>query len=162
MHVAKANNTATTGIALSLLGTLALGAGIVWRGMGWFPLALGALLLLSGLLILAVGLRKPEPQLTIPPAHVTFYQQVKREVPIPEAHTATASDTLEPMDASDLELHRLDVQIREVSRKINKATVMLGTGKLSDEGYKRYVEDLKAERADLEAARVKIEMARDS
>lgn len=162
MSVAKANNTATAGIALTLLGTLVASAAWLWS-LGWPVGMLGVLVLSFGLATLLLGLRRPEPELSIPPAHVTFYQQTKRDIPIPEISykPAAAMDELEPMGADDFELHRLDVQIRDVTRKINKATVMLGTGKLSDEGFKRYVEDLKSERANLEAARVKIEMSRN-
>jgi hypothetical protein len=48
----------------------------------------------------------------------------------------------------------LDAQIRELTRKINRAGVMLATGKLSEKGYTKYVDDLKRQRGILEADRV--------
>ena len=42
-------------------------------------------------------------------------------------------------------VEQLDFAIREVQQKINKAKVMLGTGKLSNQGYAKYATELKAE-----------------
>lgn len=61
--------------------------------------------------------------------------------------------------AGEPERVRLDERIRELTRRINRAGVLLATGQLSHEGYARYVEDLKRERGELEASRVQRELA---
>lgn len=58
------------------------------------------------------------------------------------------------------EVLSIDSKIREVTREINKAGVMLATGKLSRDGYSQYVDDLKKQRGDLEAAKIDLEMKR--
>lgn len=127
-------------------------------------LVLGAavIFLLLGLLALLQLFRGAPPVADIPLAHETFYERNKQEYepPMPPAASPAprALDRLEPVNEADLEIHALDLQIRELSLKINKATVMLGTGQLSQEGYRRYTDEVKSEKADLEAKRVRLEM----
>ncbi|MEA3201679.1 MAG: hypothetical protein QOE90_3107 [Thermoplasmata archaeon] len=52
----------------------------------------------------------------------------------------------------------LDEQIRELTRRISKAGVMLATGQISQQGYASYVDDLKRQRGALEAKRVEQQM----
>ncbi|MHB8586677.1 MAG: hypothetical protein ACYDDF_12695 [Thermoplasmatota archaeon] len=151
-------------------GVLLAGAGIatlaVTLGGSDPSLVMGAgglLVTIVGMVLVGKSLRRAPVVPTIPMAHETFYQRVHQPVEqvLAAARTpqvARPSDVLEPIHEEDVEIHALDLKIHDLSRKISKATVMLGTGKLSQEGYRRYVDDLKSERADLEAKRVHLEM----
>lgn len=127
-------------------------------------LILGGLLLVGAALTVFMGFRGEEGPAPAVPAHVAFmskqaqpeYDAAARAKLPPRAVRPSAPST------APAEMIRLDEEIQEVSREINKAGVMLATGKLSREGYMTYVDELKKKRGDLEAARIELEMRRHS
>lgn len=155
------------GGVLAALGASALSAGTLAPGLlpslvlgmpgATLALVVGGVLVVGGLIIMALAYRRVEPELDIVPAHVAFSAKSharEEEVPLPARRPARTQSAVPPEIAS------LDAQIREITREINKAGVMLATGKLSRDGYAQYVDDLKRQRGDLEAARIDIELKR--
>lgn len=53
-------------------------------------------------------------------------------------------------------IHAIDRRLRDVRRELSRATVLLGVGKLHADGYAAFSAPLKAERAGLEAERVRL------
>lgn len=129
------------------------------------------LLLVGGCIVLftARGAVHPEPPV---PAHVAFAQKmsvrdIEPPTPLPRPAAAISDGRLPPpptgghgrVPARSDDLVHIDTKIRELTRQINKAGVMLATGQLSQQGYLAYVEDLKRQRGTLEAQRVRAELA---
>lgn len=158
-HVLSAAALGTAGAGFLVAGLArapALPASVWYVDGGTFASVVGGVLLAgAGLLLVFSVKRDPEPAPSVP-AHVAFASKpIHRPLEAPEpAPRAAPRTTLAP------ELADLDHRIREVTREINKAGVMLATGKLSREGYVQYVEDLKRQRGDLEAAKLSREMRR--
>lgn len=147
------------------LGLLGLGLarppfaeGMVLMSPVWSLLAVGGLvLLLSGALVLVFTFRpQPEPPATVP-AYVAFSQKMPKPqlVPPPPARPPRPARAATVLSA---DAAGIDAEIRELTRKINKAGVLLATGQLSQQGYLAYVEDLKRTRGRLEAERVGVEL----
>lgn len=148
----------------------------------------GSVLLLAGGFALLFSFRPAPEEPDIVPAHVAFNSRMNAPsvVPMttprpataaaPRARPAPASHdeeedapgsarlpTPKPQAKSRVapikeDIANIDGQIRDLTRRINKAGVMLATGQLSQQGYLAYVEDLKAQRAKLEAQRVRAEL----
>lgn len=106
--------------------------------------AVGGVGLIVGVLLGLSAIRRDEGPVPSVPAHVAFSQRSNKPLVAPPRGAP-----MKPARAED----PLDAQIREVTRRINRAGVMLGTGQLSDAAYKKYVEALKKQRGDLEAMR---------
>lgn len=160
-HVLTGATFGTLGAAALLMGLLPAPSvpAQVWGVEG--PLlfeVVGGVLLAGAVLLIAFSAKRVEEPVPIVPAHVAFASKnIARPLEAPEpTHRPKAAPSLPP------ELASLDQKIREVTREINKAGVMLATGKLSREGYAQYVEDLKKQRGDLEAAKLSLEMRRSS
>lgn len=159
-HLAVGGFLAALGASSLAVGALAPGAlpaHVLAMPGPTLALVVGGVLVVGGLLVMALAYRRVEPELTIVPAHVAFSSKSharEEEVPLPARRAARAPTAVPPEIAS------LDAQIREITREINKAGVMLATGKLSRDGYAQYVDDLKRQRGDLEAARIDIELKR--
>jgi hypothetical protein len=129
--------------AVAVAGVLALAVGFVLFGRAFQP--------------------PPSPAPSIP-AHVAFSQRASVDpMALPQREavaskpvaklsgTAPALGTPRPTAATAAD--DPDEQIRELTRRINRAGVMLATGKLSGEGYAKYVEDLKRQRSQIEASK---------
>lgn len=170
-----------------MLGVAAVGAGVLrpaflQGGLAGTPLwalvlAGGGVLSLIGGITLVIALRRtdePEPEV---PAHVAFNSRmtIPDEFAPPArpaagaspAGAAAASGARLPAPAPvqqrrvpppRADIAKIDIEIRELTKKINKAGVMLATGQLSQQGYLAYVEDLKRQRGALEAQRVRAEL----
>lgn len=153
--------------ARAFLAALFLGAGSAALGSGFLGIAAvparigpvpgavvfevaGGVLLILGLVVAMRAFEKPDGPLPSVPAHVAFTQRQVQPLVAPPRPAPRVAKPASP--ASEI-----DEQIRECTRKINRAAVMLATGKLSNEGYARYVETLKKERGQLERERVKRE-----
>lgn len=171
----------TVGIAFALGGAASLVAGLLHAS--WLPdsfLTLtgysladiaGFVLLLGGMLIALFAFQRREEPVAVVPAEVAFATRMRAPPPVlplpspaPSPRTAPKSAPLAPAPAPaaaaprDAKLQGIDGEIRELTRKINKAGVMLATGQISQQGYASYVEELKKQRGELEAKRVEIEM----
>ncbi|HLE97562.1 MAG TPA: hypothetical protein VI997_09350 [Candidatus Thermoplasmatota archaeon] len=123
----------------------------------------GAGLALMGATIVAKSLLYRPPPPAPRAAHLTFYERARHAVPPPSAKDPrpvqlAASPSRPPTD-EERHMAELDREIRDVSRQIDKAKVMYGTGKLSREGYVAYVRDLEAKRGTLEAKRAHIQLS---
>jgi hypothetical protein len=165
------------------LGAVALAVGM-FRGGGleapvagmplWaFLLTAGAVLSFVGAMVILFAARGEEEVSTMVPAHVAFHSRmsVPEVFPTPlragetggtvapgarlPAPVAPAQRRVAPVRE---DMASLEAKIRALTRKINKAGVMLATGQLSREGYLAYVEDLKRQRATIEAQKVRIEL----
>lgn len=177
----RSSGHAAVGIGSGTLGVLLLGAGLFragplegsLAGSPYWLLALvaGGVLALAGALILVFTFRGEEEVLSTVPAHVAFRQRMTVEEVLPApaqrgGSGAAASGRLPSPQAPAQrrvapardDIASLDAQIRELTKKINKAGVMLATGQLSQQGYLAYVEDLKRQRGKLEANRVRAEL----
>jgi hypothetical protein len=158
-HVLTGAALGTAGGAALLAGLTrapALPASVLFVDGPTFAVVVGGVLLAGGGLLLAFSVKRDEEPAPSVPAHVAFAsrpQAQRIEPPAPAARPRVAPK-VPPA------LGHLDLQIKQVTREINKAGVMLATGKLSREGYVQYVEDLKRQRGDLEAARLSLEMRR--
>lgn len=117
---------------------------------------LGGVLLLLGVVVGTRAWVKDEAPAPSIPAHVAFSRRQEQPLVAPEVKKP------QPRAAKPAGLIEIDEQIREVTKKINRASVMLATGKLSDAGYVRYVDALKAQRGSLESERVKKEFKGNS
>lgn len=177
----RSGGHAAVGVVSLALGTVCLTLGIwrpSWLGGAFLSLSTPALLMVAGsVLALSGGLvllffirQEPEPEPEVP-AHVAFYTKMEKPRLVPEpaprpgvkrrapAMAATPTPGASPKAAVDSEMEQIDAQIRDLTRRINKAGVMLATGQLSQGGYVAYVEDLKKQRGKLEAIRVHAELS---
>lgn len=160
------------GLALTGCGACALSLGLLRSpflptsvfgapGAGLVSAA-GFLLLVAGLVVSLFSFRSAPEQLSIVPAHVAFRTRAPRAISSPEKVALPAARprvrSREP--GAEAVVNRLDDEIRELTRRINKAGVMLATGQISHQGYASYVEELKKQRGELEAKRVRIELHR--
>ncbi|MFA5861711.1 MAG: hypothetical protein WDA16_08445 [Candidatus Thermoplasmatota archaeon] len=150
------------GAALGALGLLRPGAVTFGRGAIGAALlpTVGITSLLLGFLLFAHAFRGGNDPAPSVPAHVAFARKANPTIDLqpPERPvTVTRKNTnAPPLGRSSARPAGDDAeeQIRELTRKINRAGVMLATGRLSGEGYTQYVEGLKHQRGVLEAARV--------
>ena len=142
----------------------------------------GFVLLLGGLLIATFAFQRVEPPADVVPAEVAFSSRMRvagvPELPVPNLAAppvrpmaAAAPSAAAPTPAAapapraarvpvsrDGRLAGIDEEIKELTRKISKAGVMLATGQISQQGYASFVDELKKERGRLEAQRVSLEM----
>jgi hypothetical protein len=119
---------------------------------------IGATLGACGLVVIVGGLRKrDEPEASIP-AHVAFLNRNSTPLVAPPKNVKANERYVPDLDPHQRALMRVDTEIRELTKRINKAGVMLATGKLSREGYAAYVDELKRQRSNLETDRVHMEM----
>lgn len=169
---------AMTGMVVAALGLIALAAGLsrsplhpdVLTLPGWQAATIeGFVLLTAGLFVSAFSFGKvPDPVPSVTATVAFASRHVAATEPILERAARTPPPIAEvrperpvqPMDPQALALFRLDEEIRDLTRRINKAGVMLATGQLSEEGYAHYVEDLKKQRGSLEASRIRLQMAK--
>lgn len=132
----------------------------------------GLLLLVFGILF-AIMPRRDLGPVPLVAAEVAFSQKPQtrslappplapRPVPTPGAPSLPAHKPFTPVPPTprnrEPSLAQLDDEIQDLTRKINKAGVLLATGQLSTQGYQHYVGDLKKQRGKLEATRVKAEL----
>lgn len=127
--------------------------------------ASGTIALVLGFVLFARAFQPaPAPAPSVP-AHVAFNSRVSVDpmaLPQREPMAARPTTRLSTTSAPALGTPRPgaaaladdpEEQIRELTRKINRAGVMLATGKLSGEGYAKYVEELKKQRSSIEASK---------
>jgi hypothetical protein len=171
----------SVGISFALAGASSLMAGLLQAS--WLPrkfLTLtgsslaticGFVLLLGGFLIALFAFQRREEAPDVVPAEVAFASRMTMTGPVVSIasapHVASASMGIAtrhrasapaPPPARDERLAPLDTEIRELTRKISKAGVMLATGQISKQGYVSFVDELKRQRGTLEAKRVEMEM----
>lgn len=160
-----------TGAVLGSVGAALFVAGLLRAGFvdvmiftvpgSTLAMTVGGVMLAGAGLVLAASIRPdlgPEPSV---PAHLAFISKpIAHEVEPPELvhpkRRVEAHGTLPP------EVLKLDTRIRDITREINKAGVMLATGKLSREAFVQYVDDLKKQRGDLEATKIDLELHRST
>lgn len=157
------------GVVLSGVGTFSLSVGLsrtpglprILGQEGWVLATVeGFVLLLCGILMIAFAFRGTPEAAGILPATVAFSQrmnvpQATADAPTSSGRGHAAAPATDPRSRALLDL---DEEVRELTRRINKAGVLLATGQLSDQGYVQYVDDLKRRRAEVEARRVRIEL----
>lgn len=154
------------GLALATLG--GAGAALAFAAPGLLPgvpvalaAAGGFLLVTAGVLVAVLSFRKTPEPVPVIPAEVAFVTRTARPILAPERVTLPAGRRVSTRRPEEQEaMARLDDEIRELTRQINKAGVMLATGQISHQGYASYVGDLKKRRGDLEASRVRLELHR--
>ena len=158
------------GMVLTALGTVSLSVGLARASFvpdiagleGWIIATIeGFVMLLGGILIAIFSFRPTIEPAPVRSATAAFNSRTIQPMPEPALRVerpAAAPVAQKSLTPRDLALFRLDEEIRDLTRRINKAGVMLATGQLSDEGYAHYVEDLKRQRGQLEASRVKLEL----
>lgn len=148
------------------LGLVAFFAGTLLSGVAALAAYLaGALLVMGSALAFARALRREPAEPAPPRADLTFGGSVRHDVPAPlrNAHArAPKATAVESLSAEEIELHRLEEEIKDLNRRINRAGVMLGTGRLSNEGYARYIAELREKRGELEAERTRRQLSHDS
>ena len=181
--MARGSSHLAVGVVFALAGAGSLCAGLLHAS--WLPgsfltltgasLAsiVGFVLLLGGLLMALFAFQRPEEVAAVVPAEVAFASRMVATtavlpVPVPAARArptrpAAAAPPMPahvaaPADPRRAHVAGIDGQIRELTRRINKAGVMLATGQISQQGYASYVDDLKRQRGALEAKRVELEM----
>lgn len=120
-------------------------------------LASAAVLLVLGLAIALTGRRAPQPEASIP-AHIAFAMRTPQELRPAPRGARPAMARPEATDPHSIALQDIDDEVRDLTRRINKAGVMLATGKLSGDAYTKYVDELKRQRGSLEADRVHLEL----
>lgn len=135
-------------------GAFSLGPGLL--GSASAPV-LGAACLGVGAILFARAFTKRPGPAPLVPAHIAFStkQNPLIEPPLLDRSTrAPRTTSAPPLGRSAARPASDDAEghIQDLTRKINRAGVMLATGKLSSEGYAKYVEDLKRQRTALEAA----------
>lgn len=182
-HIVVGGACAALGAALLASGASAPGflrREFLDTPMPLLALTAGLVLTLAGVLILIFSFRRPEELAPTVPAHVAFNSRmtIPDIIPTrsPKPAAASAARAAAPMAPSSARLPapeptpqrrvapvkddmaHVDTEIRELTRKINKAGVMLATGQLSQQGYLAYVEDLKRQRGKLEVVRVRHEL----
>jgi hypothetical protein len=155
------------GILLGAAGAALLVAGLMRApflgaagGPATGPVAadvVGGVLLFVGLLVSLSQTRPRGPPVSVP-AHVAFNSRAPQRPIVPPLRAEPVAREATPADDHHRALAKLDEEIRAVTKRINKASVMLATGKLSNEGYKSYVEELKRQRGELEVSRVQLEL----
>lgn len=177
-HAAVGGVTAALGVCAALLGVVrpawALGTFLatpVWALL----LTVGFVLLLAGGCTIVFSFRPLPAEADVVPAHVAFNSRMNAPSIVPSGFASPApmmangerassrldlpaAPTQKRVAPGRTDLADIDVQIRELTRQIGKAGVMLATGQLSQQGYLAYVDDLKRRRGNLEAARVKAEL----
>ena len=161
--------SAALGLALTGIGGLALSLALMRSPL--FPEAVvgasghalgsgaGLGILVAGVILTIFSFRPSIEQAPIVPAHVAFASRTPRPIDMPERvclPTPRAASSRAPAD--EAAVSRLDDEIRDLTRQISKAGVMLATGQISHQGYASYVSELKKRRGDLEASRVRIEL----
>lgn len=168
------------GIFLAVLGAIGLGTAlfpatavpgsVAGVQLSLLQGALGAGFLVLGIGIAAWAATRPPPPVPQLAAHVAFSSRTRhteelRAIAEENAATvkqapgiATASE-VEEFDALD-EVDELAMQIQDTRQKMNKAKVMLGTGKLSEKAYQQYMTELKATLAELESKHMKADILR--
>lgn len=166
---------AASGAACVAMAFLGLSRGLD-RALAQLAAVIGASLVGGGIVWLAAVARRQEEAPVLVPAHVSFHQRTPRIETPPDAPMAAAAPFIPPSakratpvqgapaaaapapkPAASAPVSRtstLDEQIRELTRQISKAGVMLATGQLSQEGYRHYVSELKVRKGKLEAARI--------
>ncbi|HVL48209.1 MAG TPA: hypothetical protein VM889_06610 [Candidatus Thermoplasmatota archaeon] len=124
--------------------------------------ATGSVIVLMGLVLMAKSLKPPPPPAKVVRADLAFEKSNTHEIPVPNTKgrgrvlkKGQRQEGFVALSENDMEIHRLEETIRDLNKKISRASVMLGTGKLSPEGYARYVDDLKKKRGELEAEKTR-------
>lgn len=149
------------GLFLSLVGAaliaLAWGRPELWPFPPSYVMGAGGGLFLLGFATMVTGRKKPQPEASIP-AHIAFSSKMDGELAPPPRVARPAQARAEITDPHLIALQSIDEEIRDLTRRINKAAVMLATGKLSGDAYTKYVDELKRQRGALEADRVHIEI----
>lgn len=136
-------------------GAATLGAGLLWRvpvdvarvAVEPLPIA-GTLLLGWGLVGAARRPRAPKAAAPPVPAHVAF---LKPRTPTHLAAEAAPAPAPRCGGAPSRGGDTRSDEVRELTRQIARAGVLLGTGRLSEEAYRLCVDDLKERRGRLEA-----------
>lgn len=169
------------GMLVASLGVLIVSVGLaraafipdVFGVEGWIVATTeGFALLFAGIAATLVALAREEDPAPLRTATEAFHARMQSDfemlnaapprpigAPPPMRAAGLGAPIMTPsMQRLDPALFRLDEEIRDITRRINKAGVKLATGQLSDEGYAQYVEELKRQRGQLEAQRVRIEL----
>jgi hypothetical protein len=148
------------GAAVVVLAFAGLPAGeLRFLGDDW-PVAqavLGGVLLILGLVAILRVSQSRVKAVKLTPAEESFARRVRHDLeppPLPVMPGAAAARSADP------ELERVTAELRRIDLDLKRANVMLGTGKLTREGYAAHVEELRAEKGQLEAERIRIERAR--
>jgi hypothetical protein len=157
------------GIAFALAGAASLTTGLLHVPLpsilslsgASFAVICGFVLLLGGLLIALFAFQRREHEVDVVPAEVAFASRMASTTPVLALATQARHVTppRAPPAPRDARIAPLDAEIRELTRKISKAGVMLATGQISKQGYVSFVDDLKKQRGELEARRVNMEMS---
>ena len=154
------------GLALACVGGAGAGLAILaprlLPGVSVPLAAAGGFLLVAGGALLAVlSFRQAPEPVAVVPAEVAFVTRTARPILVPDRVVLPAARRVATRRPEEQEaMTRLDDEIRDLTRQINKAGVMLATGQISHQGYASYVGDLKKRRGDLEASRVRLELHR--
>lgn len=179
---ARASGHLAVGLGSSVLGAAALAMGTLrigfvdgsFLGTPLWALFLtgGSVLALAGVLVVVFAVRGEEEPVPVVPAHVAFHSRMEVAEVAPPAPVRTVSAAAPArLPSPEAPAQRrvaptkpdfgaIDAEIRELTRQISKAGVMLATGQLSQHGYLAYVDDLKRKRGSLEAQRVRAELSR--
>lgn len=148
-------------LTLGLLRSPALGLLIPGAVGQALAVLVGGILLSIGILVTLLSIRPTPEPVTVVPAHVAFASRAPRVEPMPEKiHIPYRHAASRRRPEEQAAMTRLDEQIRDLTRRINKAGVMLATGQISHHGYASYVDDLKKQKGALEANRVRMELHR--
>ncbi|GEM_PF-4360578 len=178
--MARGSSHLVVGAAFALAGTASLCAGLLhapWLPSSFLTLTgaslasiVGFVLLLGGLLMALFHFQTPEETIQVVPAEIAFATRMTTPTPsalhspapIPAAPRLRPSPVevraAPPAAPRDSRISGIDEEIRELTRRINKAGVMLATGQISKQGYASFVDELKQQRGALEAKRVQLEM----
>lgn len=128
---------------------------------------IGAVVALGALGVAVLELKQPAEPEEVVPAHVAFLAPPPRTAESPPALVERVEAPTMPrppppplpaLTPDEVRKRTLESEIRDLSKQINRAGVMLATGKLSEGGYTQYVEDLKRRRGKLEADRLALEL----
>lgn len=167
--------TSTT-LGVAVFGTALVRPGFLQTYLAGTPLwalalAGGGALALVGGTTLFLSLRQTEEARPEIPAHVAFNSKMRIPdefealMPCRTAMSTNRARLLSPAVPQQRrvpplrpDLAKLDVEIRDLTKKISKAGVLLATGQLSQQGYLAYVDDLKRTRGSLEAQRIRAEL----
>jgi hypothetical protein len=158
------------GLAMTGMGGTSLGLGLFQPAIlpgtllglpaAAVAVSVGLALLLPGVLLSLFSIRRVPQAASVVPAHVAFVTRTPRPAALPERPVLPARRAPTRKPEEQAAMTRLDDEIRELTRHINRAGVLLATGQLSHQGYASYVADLKKRRGDLEVSRVRIELHR--
>ena len=164
------------GLGLVSIGAALLGVGIMqpaWAGdaVTAYPLRNvvvggGVGIVGGGMLLVMLSFTGRKAEVAVLPAEVAFARPTTpRYMAPPQARAAAKRDAQKvalPISRlsspEEIALNRITAEIRELTRTINKAGVLLATGQISSQGYAQYVDELKAQRGLLEKDRVQLEM----